>query len=294
MLLSSGENTTKLLEVLSSLPFPCVCAASLCSSRPLCSSQIPPPVPPSPAASQVLIEPICRHRFLPSFPSSRFFPSTPHCAGCVVLLRHRRSNSVTCSGPCGLTAPCLWGEAGRTPFEEPLPLWSVPPFKPVTSLCGTPSGLASWMTFRPIFLGAAVTDGATRTGKLGYRQCPQGVPSWACCWPCVCELAARRLGPWLTGSGGTATAQPLTCWAALVTPDAGSAWWPHQGGPVNCESPACPVFIRQRPQHLPWVMRAGECQKGRSLTACEVTITCRVGAPLLCPSAPVHLDWSLR
>lgn len=54
-------------------------------------------------------------------------------------------------------------------------------------------------------------------------------------------------------------------------------------GPVNCEFPACPVFIRQRPQHLPWVMRAGECQKGRSLTACEVTITCRVGAPLLCP-----------
>lgn len=52
---------------------------------------------------------------------------------------------------------------------------------------------------------------------------------------------------------------------------------------MNWESPACPVFIRQRPQHLPWVMRAGECQKGRSLTACEVTITCRVGAPLLCP-----------
>lgn len=58
---------------------------------------------------------------------------------------------------------------------------------------------------------------------------------------------------------------------------------PTKGGPVTCESPACPVFIRQRPQHLPWVMRAGGCQKGCSLTACEVTITCHVEAPLLCP-----------
>lgn len=80
---------------------------------------------------------------------------------------------------------------GRTWFEEPLPLWSVPPLKPVTGPCGTPSGLASWMTFRPIFRGARCdSDGATRTGKLGYRQCPQGVPSW----PCVCELAAQEAG----------------------------------------------------------------------------------------------------
>lgn len=92
----------------------------------------------------------------------------------------------------------------------------------------------------------------------------------------------RRLGPWLTGSGGTATAQPLSCWAALVTRCRQRVLAPPRG-PVNWEFPACPVFIRQRPQHLPWVMRAGECQKGRSLTACEVTITCRVGAPLLCP-----------